>query len=97
MSSISKLELSPQCAALLSALRSAPHTSLELRKATGVHSLSARLHDLRVALRTTPFVIEVALIPVPTRRGRPAHVARYTLRRTRRTKRARAARVVGRR
>lgn len=87
MSKVDHVVLGAQCAAILSALNVGPHTSLQLRNASGSLCVTARVRDLRNA----GFDIRTELVQVPTRHRRRAHVALYTLHRRRgRPRRVRA-------
>lgn len=81
------LTLSPQCADILSHLRSGPRTSLQLRRSTGIMALTTRIHELRIALEVRGEKIETRLIEVRNRHGESRHVAEYTLRRKPRARR----------
>jgi hypothetical protein len=72
--------LSPHCAAILSALRSGPHTTRELQRSIGMTCPSVRIHELRVA----GYPIETTMVRVNNRHGARCTVARYSLARRRR-------------
>lgn len=74
------IDLSKQHVAILGALRKSPHTTLEIQRATGVLSVSARIHELRALGHD----IATELVTVRNRHGDRCHVAQYALRRARR-------------
>jgi hypothetical protein len=80
-----KIDFGKQHTAILGALRAAPHTTLQLYRACGVLSVSARIHELRAM----GMLIDTQLITVRNRSGDRCHVAQYTLHR----RRAKAKRV----
>lgn len=75
-----KVELSKQHVAILAKLRERPSTTLEILRATGVLSVSARMHELRAL----GYDITTQLITVRNRHGDRCHVAEYALRRSHR-------------
>lgn len=83
--------LSPQQASILAALRTGPHTTLELQRACGLLSIAPRIHELRVILPYRGLTIETRLIGVRNRSGDRCTVAQYSLARVRRPARRKAA------
>lgn len=81
------IDLSKQHHLILAELRLGARTTLELQRATGVLSVSARMHELR----TLGHRIDTALVTVRNRRGDRCHVARYTLTEAKRAPRRPAA------
>lgn len=77
-----KIPLSPHCAAVLSALRSGPHTTLELQRAIGLTCVSTRVHELRAI----GYPIVSTLVARANRRGDKCTVAQYSLARRRNTR-----------
>lgn len=78
----STLPLSPHCAAILSALRGGPHTTLELQREIGLTCVSSRVHELRAI----GYPVDTTLVKVPNRRGERCTVALYSLKRRRTTR-----------
>lgn len=87
MANTKKVVLSPQCAAILSELKTAPRNSLYLRRRCYTMALGTRICELR----KIGFNIQTELVPLHPRRRDSVHVALYTLRR-RRTSSARQRR-----
>jgi hypothetical protein len=67
--------MKPQCEELLQALRLHPMTTGEIRSVLGIGMPATRVFELRELGH--PIVTEN--IQVPTRHGKPARVARYSL------------------
>lgn len=67
---------SAQCAAIYSALRGGPRTTLEIHHSCGVLAVGARIHELR----GMGVEIDTQLVPVRNRHGQRCRVARYSLR-----------------
>jgi hypothetical protein len=75
-----KPDYSKQHAAIMGALRTSPHTTLQILRACGVLSVSARIHELRAMGEN----IDTHLVTVRNRYGQHCHVAQYVLRPKRR-------------
>lgn len=76
----SNIALSPHCAAILSALRTGPHTTRELQRSIGMTCPSVRIHELRAL----GYPIQTSMVQVNNRHGHRCTVARYSLARRRR-------------
>lgn len=85
-------DLGRQCAAILEVLAGGPHTTLQIHRACGVMSVSARVHELR----TMGHEIATSLVTVRNRYGERCHVAEYSLRKPARKRAARKGRAPAR-